>query len=55
MKGLHFSTLDLRNKLSRSHINIYHPIIAQVTATNNSTSQVRVDSYPPEQSCWHEI
>ena len=56
---LHFSTIDLRNKLSKGRVNNNHPIIIQVTRRNNmtasTTTQVRVDIYPPGQSCWHEI
>ena len=55
MQGLHFSTMDFRNKLSRSHITNNCPIIAQVTMGNNVTTQVRVDIYHPAQSCWCEI
>ena len=53
---LHFSTIDLRNKL-KGRVNNDHPIITQVTGRNNasSTNQVRVYIYPPGQSCWHEI
>ena len=38
MQGLHFSTIDLRNKLSKDHINNNHPIITQVTAGNNNVN-----------------
>ena len=55
MQGLHYSTINLRNKLSRGHITNNCPIIAQVTMGNNVTMQVRVDIYPPAQSCWCEI
>ena len=55
MKGLHFSTIGLRNKLSRGCITNKHPIIAQVTMGNNVTTQVRVEIYPPAQYCWCEI
>ena len=57
MAGLHFSTIDLRNKLSKGCINNNHPIIAQVTVGNASQGQgeVRVEIYPPAQSCWREI
>ena len=53
---LHFSTIDLRNKL-KGRVNNDHPIITQVTGRNNAstTNQVRVYIYPPGQSCWHEI
>ena len=37
MQVLHFSTVDLRNKLSRGHITNNCPIIAQVTMGNNVT------------------
>ena len=61
---LHFSTIDLRNKLNSGRVNNGHPIITQVTERNNiSTSttntttnnQVRVDIYPLGQTCWQEI
>ena len=54
---LHFSTIDLRNKLSKGRVNNNCPIITQVTGRNNAstTNQVRVDIYPLGQSCWHEI
>ena len=55
MQGSHFSTTDLRNKLSRGHITNNYPIITQVTVGNNPTTQVRVEIYPPAQSCWQEI
>ena len=57
MQELHFSTIDLRNKLSKGRVNNNHPIIAQVTGKNNmaTTSQVRVEIYPPTQSWWREI
>ena len=56
LHGLHFSTIDLRNKL-KGRVNNDHPIITQVTGRNNAgtTNQVRVDIYPPGQSCWHEV
>ena len=49
MNELHFSTIDLRNKLSRGRVNNNHPIITQVTGRENITAnaQVRVDIYPP--------
>ena len=47
MQGLHFSTIDLRNKLSRSCIINNHPIISQVMAGNNATTQVRMEDLPP--------
>ena len=54
---LHFSTIDLRNKLCKGRVNNNHLIITQITGRNNAstTNQVRVDIYPPGQSCWHEI
>ena len=57
MKDLHFSTIDLRNKLSKGRVNNNHPIIAQVNGENNmtTTSQVMVEIYPTAQSCWREI
>ena len=58
MQELHFSTIDLRNKLSKGRVNNNCPIITQVTEKNNNTattSQVRVEIYPPAQSCWREI
>ena len=59
MAGLHFSTTDLRNKLSQGCINNNHPIITQVAVGNFSQApgqgQVRVEIYPPAQSCWREI
>ena len=59
---LHFSTIDLRNKLNSGRVNKDCPIITQVTGRNNiststttTSNQVRVDIYPPGQSCWWEI
>ena len=59
---LHFSTIDLRNKLNSGRVNNDHPIITQVigrnnisTSTTTTSNQVRVDIYPPGQSCWWEI
>ena len=54
MQELHFSTMNLRNKLSIGRVNNNCPIIIQVTGKNNmaTTSQVRVEIYPPAQSCW---
>ena len=46
MQGLHFSTIDLRNKLSKGHITNNCPITTQVTTGNNATMQVREDIYP---------
>ena len=43
MEGLHNSTNDLRNKLSKGHINNNHPIITQVMVGNvTDQGQVRV-------------
>ena len=57
MAGLHFSTIDLRNKLTKGCINNNFPIITQVTVGNVSQGQgqVRVEIYLPAQSCWREI
>ena len=57
MQELCFSTTDLRNKLSKGRVNNNCPIITQVTGKNNMTtaSQVRLEIYPPAQSCWREI
>ena len=55
MQGLYFSTIGLRNKLSRGCITNSCPIITQVTMGNNATTQVREEIYPPAQSCWCEI
>ena len=54
MHELHFSIIDLRNKLFKGKVNNNHPIIAQVTGRNNMTTatQVRVEIHPPVQSCW---
>ena len=38
VQGLHFSTTDLRNKLSIGHITNNCPIITQVTMGNNATT-----------------
>ena len=48
MQELHFSTIDLKNKLSKGRVNNNHPIIAQVTGKNSMTtaSQVRVEITP---------
>ena len=51
MQGLHFSTFDLRNKLSRGHTTNNCPIITQVTRRNKATPQVRVEIYPSTQTC----
>ena len=45
MGELHFSTIDLRNKLTKRANNI-HPIITQVPGREANT-QVKVDIYPP--------
>ena len=57
MASLHFSTIDLRNKLSQGHINNNLPIITQATLGNyqQGQGQVRVEIYLPAQSCWREI
>ena len=57
MAGLHVSTIDLRNKLSKGCINNNCPIIAQDAVGNVSQGQVqvRVEIYLPAQSCWREI
>ena len=57
MANLHFSTIDLRNKLSQGCITNINPIITQVTRNyqNQGQGQVRVDIYPPAQMCWREI
>ena len=49
MGELHFSTIDLRNKLSKGRTNNNCPIIIQVTGWEAIT-QVNVDIYPPVQS-----
>ena len=56
MEGLHFSTIDLRNKLSKGHIN-NHSIIAQVALGNVSQGQgeLRGKIYLPALSCRREI
>ena len=53
MGELHFSTIDLRNKLTKRANNI-RPIITQVPGREANT-QVKVDIYPPAQSVWREI
>ena len=45
MKGLQFSTTDLRQKFIHGHTNVSNPIITWVT-TVNTTQQVKVDIYP---------
>ena len=58
MANLHFSTIDLRNKLSQGRINNVNPIITQVTTRNyqnQGQGQVQVDIYPPAQTCWREV
>ena len=54
MASLHFSTIDLRNKLSQGHINNNLPIIPQLTLGNSQQGQgeVRVEIFLPAQSCW---
>ena len=46
--NLHFSTIDLRNKISQGCITNINPIITQVTRNfqNQGQEQVRVDIYP---------
>ena len=58
--GLHFSTIDLRNKLSQGCLNNITPIITQVTTRNypgpnQGQGQVQVEIYPPAQMCWRDI
>ena len=59
MASLHFSTIDLRNKISQGCINNNIPIITQVTLGNyqpgQGQRQVRVEIFPPAQLCWREI
>ena len=61
MASLHFSTIDLRNKLSQGCTNNVTPIITQVTMRNyqpgqsQGEGQVWVEIYPPAQMCWREI
>ena len=60
MASLHFSTTDLRNKLSQGCTNNVNTIITQVTMRNyqgqsQGQGQVQVDIYPPAQMCWREI
>ena len=57
MANLRFSTIDLRNKISQGCITNINPIITQVTrnSQNQGQGQVRVDIYPPAQTCWREI
>ena len=61
---LHFSTIDLRNKINSGRVNNDHPVITQVNGRNNiststttttTSNQVRVDIYPLGQTCWWEI
>ena len=56
MASLHFSTIDLSNKLSQGHINNNLPIITQVTLGNVSQGQgqARVEIYQPAQSSWRD-
>ena len=53
MGELHFSTIDLRNKLTKRANNIC-PIITQVPG-HEANTRVKVDIYPPAQSVWQEI
>ena len=59
MANLRFSTIDLRNKISQGCITNLNPIITQVTRNfqkqGQGQGQVRVDIYPPAQTCWREI
>ena len=59
MASLHFSTIDLRNKISQGCTNNNIPIITHVTPGNyhlgQGQGQVRVEIYPPAQMCWREI
>ena len=55
MQCLHFNTIDLRNKLSRGCITNNCPIIAEDTAGNNVTMQVRMEIYPSALPYWCEI
>ena len=61
MASLHFSTIDLRNKLSQGCTNNVNPIITQVTmrsyqpGQNQGQEQVQVEIYLPAQMCWREI
>ena len=54
MGELHFSTIDLRNKLSKGRTINNRPIITQVTGLEAIT-QVNMDIYSPAQSVWREI
>ena len=54
MGELHFSTIDLRNKLTKGRTN-NHPIITQVTGWEAMNVQVKVDIYLPAKSVWREI
>ena len=60
MASLHFSTIDLRSKLSQGHTNNVN-LITQVTMRNYQSGQsqgqgqVWVEIYPPAQMCWREI
>ena len=54
MGELHFSTIDLRNKLSKGRTNNNCPIITQVFG-QEAITQVNVDIYPPAQSVWREV
>ena len=53
MGELHFSTIDLRNKLTNRTNNC--PILTQVTGQEAMNVQVKVDIYLPAQSVWREI
>ena len=60
MASLHFSTIDLRNKLSQGYTNNVN-LITQVTTRNyqlgqsQGQGQVQMEIYPPAQMCWREI
>ena len=51
MASLHFSTTDLRNRISQGSTNNNIPIITQVTSGNyqpgQGQGQVREEIYPP--------
>ena len=59
MASLHFSTIDLRNKISQGCTNNNIPIFTQVTLGNYQSGQgqrqVRVEIYSPAQLYWREI
>ena len=45
MKGMQFTTINLRNKLTEGCTNDNYPITTQVLAVNNTTQQVKVNIY----------